>query len=70
MAGSAVRPTLDQVRAWPATVAPAQAATALGVSKSHLNELIRRGQAPVKVLRLGGRNRVVTAALVRLLEDA
>lgn len=64
------RPTLDEVRAWPATCSAAQAATVLGVSKSHLNELIRRGEAPVKVLRLGGCNRVVTASLVRLLEGA
>lgn len=70
MASVATRPTLDEVRAWPATVAPSQAATALGISKSHLNALIASGEAPVKVLRLGGRNRVITAALVRLLEGA
>ncbi|MGN5380988.1 helix-turn-helix domain-containing protein [Streptomyces lasalocidi] len=63
-------PTLDEIRSWPATVSVAKAATALGVSKSHLHELIRRGEAPVKLVPLGGRHRVITASLVRLLEGA
>ncbi|MFF7474558.1 helix-turn-helix domain-containing protein [Streptomyces sp. NPDC008092] len=63
-------PTLDEVRSWPATVSVPKAATALGVSKSHLYELIRRGEAPVKLVPLGGRHRVITASLVRLLEGA
>lgn len=67
---SAAAPTLDEVREWEATVPPSKAAKALGISKSHLNALIRNGEAPVKVLRLGGCNRVITASLVRLLEGA
>lgn len=63
-------PTLDEVRAWPAVVTAAQAATALGISKSHLNALIRDGESPVKVLPVRGCNRVITASLVRLLEGA
>ncbi|WP_262059739.1 DNA-binding protein [Streptomyces sp. STR69] len=63
-------PTLDEIRAWPATVSVPQAAIALGVSKSYLHGLIKTGQSPVKVLPLEGRHRVITAALVRLLEDA
>lgn len=63
-------PTLDQVRAWPATVSVPQAATALGISKNYLHELIKSGQSPVKVLPLQGRHRVITASLVRLLEAA
>jgi hypothetical protein len=63
-------PTLAEVRAWPATVSVPQAATALGISKSYLHELIKRDEAPVKVLPLSGRNRVITASLVRLLEAA
>ncbi|MEU0723126.1 helix-turn-helix domain-containing protein [Streptomyces sp. NPDC006140] len=63
-------PTLDEIRSWPATVSVPKAATALGVSKSHLYELIRRGEAPVKLVPLGGRHRVITASLVRLLEGA
>jgi hypothetical protein len=61
-------PTLDEIRAWPATVSVPQAAAALGISKSYLHQLIKNGDAPVKVLPLQGRNRVVTASLVRLLE--
>jgi hypothetical protein len=63
-------PTLEEVRTWPATVSVPMAAKALGISKSYLHGLIKRGESPVKVLPLEGRNRVVTAALVRLLEDA
>mgnify|MGYP001610305322 CR=1 FL=1 len=61
-------PTLDEVRTWPATVSVPMAATALGISKTHLHALIKRGESPVKVLPLDGRHRVITAALVRLLE--
>ncbi|MEU9342035.1 helix-turn-helix domain-containing protein [Streptomyces sp. NPDC048278] len=61
-------PTLDQVRSWPATVSVPKAATALGVSRSYLHELIRRGEAPVELVPFGGRRRVITASLVRLLE--
>lgn len=63
-------PTLDEVRTWPATVSVPKAATALGISKSYLHALIKQNEAPVKVLPLNGRNRVITASLVRLLEDA
>jgi hypothetical protein len=63
-------PTLDEVRGWPATVSVPQAASALGVSKSYLHGLIKRDEAPVKVLPFQGRHRVVTASLVRLLEAA
>jgi excisionase family DNA binding protein len=61
-------PTLDEIRAWPATVSVPQAATALGVSKEHLRQLIIRGESPVKLVPLGTRQRVITASLVRLLE--
>ncbi len=63
-------PTLDEVRTWPATVGVPEAARAIGVSKSHLYELVKRGEAPVSVLSFGTRHRVVTASLVRLLEGA
>ncbi|MYV56484.1 helix-turn-helix domain-containing protein [Streptomyces sp. SID3212] len=63
-------PTLTEVRSWPATVSVAEAAHALGVSKSHLYDLVRRGEAPVRIVPLGTRHRVVTASLVHLLETA
>ncbi|MBT2450938.1 DNA-binding protein [Streptomyces sp. ISL-43] len=64
-----VAPTLDEVRAWPATVDVARAARALGISRSMLYALIQRNEAPVRVLDFGSK-RVVTASLVRLLEAA
>lgn len=62
-------PTLDEIRSWPATVDVERAAQALGIGKTKLYELIRRGEAPVRVLDFGAK-RVVTASLVRLLEAA
>jgi predicted DNA-binding transcriptional regulator AlpA len=61
------RPTLDEIRTWPATVKIPQAATALGISKSHAYELARTGELPVKVLRVRGVCNVVTASLVAVL---
>ncbi|MFG2671399.1 DNA-binding protein [Streptomyces sp. NPDC048445] len=63
-------PTLDEVKAWPATVDVPTAATALGVSRAHLYALVKRGDAPVRTLAFGTNRRVVTASLVRLLEAA
>lgn len=63
-------PTLAEIRAWPATVSVPTAARAIGISRSHLNDLIKRGEAPVKTLTFGRRHVVVTASLVRLLEAA
>lgn len=60
-------PTLAEVRKWPATVHVPQAARALRCSKSHLYELIKRGESPVKTLSFGRRHVVITADLVRLL---
>jgi predicted DNA-binding transcriptional regulator AlpA len=63
-------PTLAEVRMWPATVDVPQAAKAIGISKSHLYDLVKRGEAPIRVLSFGARHRVVTASLIRLLEEA
>ncbi|MFD7429015.1 helix-turn-helix domain-containing protein [Streptomyces sp. NPDC059818] len=63
-------PTLDEVKAWPATVDVPAAAEALGVSRAHLYALVKRGDAPVRTLTFGKSHRVVTASLVRLLEAA
>ncbi|MER7969680.1 helix-turn-helix domain-containing protein [Streptomyces sp. NPDC096080] len=62
-------PTLDEIRQWPATVDVTNAARALGIGKSKLYDLIRRGEAPVKVLDVGAK-RVITSSIVRLLEAA
>jgi hypothetical protein len=63
-------PTLAEVKAWPATVDVPAAAEALGVSRSHLYALVKRGEAPMRTLPFGKSHRVVTASLVRLLEAA
>lgn len=65
---SASTPTLDEVRTWPGTVNVAQAASALGISRSQLYALIKAGQSPVGVVPVGARRRVATASLVRVLE--
>ncbi|QKW41713.1 helix-turn-helix domain-containing protein [Streptomyces microflavus] len=64
------KPTLADIRAWPATIGVPDAAKALGVSKSHMHALIKRGESPVRTLSFGARHRVVTADLIRLLEAA
>lgn len=61
-------PTLREVRGWPATCDPAQAALALGISRSTTYECLRRGDFPVQAVRVGGRWRVITASLVNVLE--
>ncbi|MFF2437950.1 helix-turn-helix transcriptional regulator [Streptomyces sp. NPDC058107] len=62
-----LQPTLADVRKWPATVSVNQAAQALGCSKSHLHDRIKRGDAPVKTIPFGSRHVVITADLVRVL---
>jgi len=64
---ASAQPTLADVRQWPATVSVAQAAAAIGCSKSHLHDRIKRGDCPVKTIALGARHVVITADLVRLL---
>lgn len=61
--------TLAEVQAWPATVDIPTANTAIGLSKSHGYELAKRGEYPARVLKVGGRYRVVTASIVRLLSE-
>jgi hypothetical protein len=60
-------PTLAEVRKWPATVNVPRAAAAIGCSSSHLYDLIRRGEAPVRTLSYGRRHVIITASLVTLL---
>lgn len=62
-------PTLTEVRKWSATISVAQAAAALGVSKSHLYALIAAGESPLDTIPLGAnRQRIITASLLRILE--
>lgn len=66
--GDHLQPTLDEIRSWAATVDVHQAARALGISKSHLYELIKRNEAPFRVVAFGSRYRVITASLLAYLE--
>ncbi len=68
---AARRPTLAQIKtSWPPTVSVAAAAPALGVSRATLYEAIRRGLCPVQTITVGHRIQVLTADLVRVLENA
>ncbi|MFC6088233.1 DNA-binding protein [Saccharothrix lopnurensis] len=63
------RPTLAEVRRWPATVNVAKAASAFGISRSHAYELITTGDFPAKVIKLRSTYRVITESIVRALSD-
>lgn len=56
----------------PALTAPTMdvsaAAEVLGVSRASLYEAIKRGDAPVRTIRVGARIRVVTTSVVALLQ--
>ncbi|MFE7580730.1 DNA-binding protein [Streptomyces gardneri] len=67
---SSPQPTLADIRKWPATVSVPRAASAIGCSKSHLHERIKRGNSPVRTIPLGTRHVVITADLVRLLSGS
>jgi hypothetical protein len=62
-------PTLVEIRHWPATVDIPMANTALGLSRAHGYALAQRGEYPARILKLGGRYRVVTASIIRLLSE-
>jgi hypothetical protein len=62
------RPTIDQVRRWPASVNIEDAALALGVSRSGLYSAVREGACPVQVIRVGKRKKVLTHSLIAVLE--
>ncbi|MGV9422751.1 DNA-binding protein [Streptomyces sp. NPDC003656] len=61
-------PTLAEIKTWPATISITRCALALGCGKSALYDQIKRGDLPVRTIRVGRRTAVVTASLVRLLE--
>ncbi|HTX28861.1 MAG TPA: hypothetical protein VME19_17800 [Streptosporangiaceae bacterium] len=65
---AADRPTLDQIRTWPATVDVEQAALALGVSRSTLYKAIADDTVNVQVTTVSHRLKVITASLVALLD--
>lgn len=62
------RPTLAAIRRWPPTVDVAQAALALGVSRSSLYQAIQQDASPVAVIHVNRRLRVLTESLLDLLD--
>lgn len=64
------RPTLDEIRKWPATVSVELAALAVGVSRAHLYEQIKLDTAPVRTIRVGTRIVVITGSILALLDPA
>ncbi|MBP2370695.1 DNA-binding protein [Pseudonocardia parietis] len=61
--------TLDEIKNWGATVSvPRASLGAYGFSPSHGYELVAAGQFPARVIKAGGRLRVVTASIVASLE--
>jgi predicted DNA-binding transcriptional regulator AlpA len=65
------RPTLEEIRTWPATVTVEVAASALGMSRAAAYRRAAEGNFPARVIRLGPRRIVVvTADLLKVLEAA
>lgn len=61
-------PTLEEIRtSWPATVDVPTAGRAFGISRSHAYDLVNCHEFPARVIKVGGRYRVVTATIVRAL---
>ncbi|MFJ5949487.1 helix-turn-helix domain-containing protein [Streptomyces noursei] len=54
---------------WDGTGSVEDASKALGFSRAMGYDLIRNGQFPCRVLRIGRKTRVVTASLLRVLES-
>lgn len=67
------RPTLEEIRTWPATVSVQQAALAFGISRATMYTLIREGRSPCRTLSTstadgrGSRILVVTESLILTL---
>ena len=59
--------TPDEIRSWPASVGIHPLAAALGISSGALYKLIRSGDCPVPVLRLGKSMRVTRASVMAVL---
>ncbi|WP_406502905.1 helix-turn-helix transcriptional regulator [Streptomyces sp. NBC_00212] len=60
----------EQIRAtWGGTGSVEDASRAFGFSRAKGYDLVRRGEFPCRVLRLGRTTRVVTASLLRVLDS-
>jgi excisionase family DNA binding protein len=59
--------TRDDLLALPPTIGVATAARALGCSRGFVYGLVRRGEFPCRILRLGNKYLILTADLLRVL---
>jgi hypothetical protein len=59
---------MAEIRGWPPTCNIEDAARALGVSRSSLYMAVREGVAPVTVITVRRRQKVLTSSLVETLE--
>lgn len=64
---SAQTPTAQEIRSWPVTVDVRTAGRAFGIGRDQAYRLVREGQFPVPVLRLGRYLRVTRAAVLDAL---
>lgn len=62
------RPTLEEIRRWPATVNVALAAAAIGISRAAAYEYIKAGTFPARWLPVGKRIVVITSSILDVLE--
>jgi hypothetical protein len=67
---TAVGPTLDEIRRWPAAVNVEDYARAMGISRAGAYESIRSGTCPVRTVKVGSRIKVVTASILKVLDPA
>ena len=67
MTGASLQMTVEQVRSLPPVVYVPTAAAVLGVGRTAAYELIRVGQWPTPILRLGKLIRVPSAPLLELV---
>ena len=63
------RPTLAQIRKWPAAVNVTEAAAALGVSRASLYNAIAEDRCPVRTILVGHRRKILTHSLLEVLGD-
>jgi predicted DNA-binding transcriptional regulator AlpA len=60
-------PTITQLRNGPPSVGLMTAASVLGIGRTKAYDLAKRGEFPVRVIRIGDSYRMPTAALLELL---
>ena len=61
-------PSLDEIRAWGATVDVPTAGTAFGFGRNKSYDLVKAGEFPARVLKIGNNYRVIVSELLAVLE--